>query len=124
MTRRKIMLLFPPEWVPTAPYLALPSLTAVLREAGHHDLADRVDTPQRLADGSCELLASLLAEPNAGVLRMLSALEQIFPGVRSRIERGETISVPLKASDTSPCAMPRRSSPIKDSWRRTSGSVP
>ncbi len=31
----KIMLLFPPEWVPTAPYLALPSLTAVLRENGH-----------------------------------------------------------------------------------------
>ena len=31
----KVMLLFPPEWVPTAPYLALPSLTAVLREAGH-----------------------------------------------------------------------------------------
>src|SRR5678815_3864946 len=36
-TRKKsnVMLLFPPEWVPTAPYLALPSLTAVLREAGH-----------------------------------------------------------------------------------------
>ncbi len=34
--RSKVMLLFPPEWVPTAPYLALPSLTAVLREAGHH----------------------------------------------------------------------------------------
>lgn len=29
------MLLFPPEWVPTAPYLALPSLTAVLRAHGH-----------------------------------------------------------------------------------------
>ena len=29
------MLLFPPEWVPTAPYLALPSLTAVLRSYGH-----------------------------------------------------------------------------------------
>jgi anaerobic magnesium-protoporphyrin IX monomethyl ester cyclase len=29
------MLLFPPEWVPTAPYLALPSLTAVLRQYGH-----------------------------------------------------------------------------------------
>ncbi|MEW6544117.1 MAG: radical SAM protein, partial [Nitrospirota bacterium] len=26
---------FPPEWVPTAPYLALPSLTAVLRQQGH-----------------------------------------------------------------------------------------
>ena len=34
--KSKVMLLFPPEWVPTAPYLALPSLTAVLREAGHH----------------------------------------------------------------------------------------
>ncbi|NKB80838.1 MAG: radical SAM protein [Nitrospirales bacterium] len=31
----KTLLLFPPEWVPTAPYLALPSLTAVLREHGH-----------------------------------------------------------------------------------------
>src|SRR6058998_1800393 len=31
----KAMLLFPPEWVPTAPYLALPSFTAVLRQAGH-----------------------------------------------------------------------------------------
>ncbi len=28
------MLVFPPEWVPTAPYLALPSLTAVLRQNG------------------------------------------------------------------------------------------
>ncbi|MBX3234899.1 MAG: radical SAM protein [Nitrospiraceae bacterium] len=33
--KRKVMLLFPPEWVPTAPYLALPSLTSVLRQAGH-----------------------------------------------------------------------------------------
>ncbi|MCH7566663.1 MAG: radical SAM protein [Nitrospirae bacterium] len=33
--RLKAMLLFPPEWVPTAPYLALPSLTAVLRQHGH-----------------------------------------------------------------------------------------
>ena len=33
--RLKTMLLFPPEWVPTAPYLALPSLTAVLRQHGH-----------------------------------------------------------------------------------------
>ncbi len=31
----KTMLLFPPEWVPTAPYLALPCLTAVLRQPGH-----------------------------------------------------------------------------------------
>jgi len=38
--RSKVMLLFPPEWVPTAPYLALPSLTAVLREAGHTVIMD------------------------------------------------------------------------------------
>lgn len=31
---KKVMLLFPPEWVPTAPYLSLPSLTAVLRQNG------------------------------------------------------------------------------------------
>src|SRR3989442_13723787 len=30
----KAMLLFPPGWVPTAPYLALPSLTAGLRQHG------------------------------------------------------------------------------------------
>ena len=31
---KKVLLLFPPEWVPTAPYLALPSITAVLRQNG------------------------------------------------------------------------------------------
>lgn len=31
----KTLLLFPPEWVPTAPYLALPCLTALLRQYGH-----------------------------------------------------------------------------------------
>lgn len=31
---KKVMLIFPPEWVPTAPYLALPSLTAALRKNG------------------------------------------------------------------------------------------
>ncbi|WP_447972534.1 B12-binding domain-containing radical SAM protein [Nitrospira sp. Kam-Ns4a] len=31
----KTLLLFPPEWVPTAPYLALPCLTAVLRQYGY-----------------------------------------------------------------------------------------
>ncbi|KMP10493.1 hypothetical protein UZ36_07425 [Candidatus Nitromaritima sp. SCGC AAA799-C22] len=31
---KKVLLIFPPEWVPTAPYLALPSITAVLRQNG------------------------------------------------------------------------------------------
>jgi radical SAM superfamily enzyme YgiQ (UPF0313 family) len=31
----KIMLVFPPDWYPSEPYLSLPTLTAVLRAAGH-----------------------------------------------------------------------------------------
>jgi hypothetical protein len=31
----KVMLLFPPDWYPSEPYLSLPTLTAVLRAAGH-----------------------------------------------------------------------------------------
>jgi hypothetical protein len=33
--RMKVMLIFPPDWFPSEPYLSLPSLTAVLRQAGH-----------------------------------------------------------------------------------------
>jgi radical SAM superfamily enzyme YgiQ (UPF0313 family) len=34
-SRKKIMLLFPPDWYPSEPYLSLPTLTAFLRRAGH-----------------------------------------------------------------------------------------
>ena len=33
--KMKVLLLFPPDWFPSEPYLSLPSLTAVLRQAGH-----------------------------------------------------------------------------------------
>ena len=33
--KMKVMLIFPPDWFPSEPYLSLPSLTAVLRQAGH-----------------------------------------------------------------------------------------
>src|SRR5881296_3798914 len=33
--KTKVMLVFPPDWYPSEPYLSLPSLTAVLRQAGH-----------------------------------------------------------------------------------------
>ena len=33
--RAKVMLLFPPDWYPSEPYLSLPTLTAFLRKAGH-----------------------------------------------------------------------------------------
>ena len=31
----KNLLIFPPDWLPSEPYLSLPSLTSVLRPAGH-----------------------------------------------------------------------------------------
>ena len=34
-SRKKVMLLFPPDWYPSEPYLSLPTLTAFLRRAGH-----------------------------------------------------------------------------------------
>jgi len=33
--RKKVMLIFPPDWYPSKPYLSLPTLTAFLRRAGH-----------------------------------------------------------------------------------------
>lgn len=33
--KMKVVLIFPPDWYPSEPYLSLPSLTAVLRQAGH-----------------------------------------------------------------------------------------
>ncbi len=34
--KMKVLLIFPPDWYPSEPYLSLPSLTAVLRAAGHN----------------------------------------------------------------------------------------
>ena len=33
--KMKVLLIYPPDWYPSEPYLSLPSLTAVLRQAGH-----------------------------------------------------------------------------------------
>lgn len=33
---KKVMLIFPPDWYPSEPYLSLPTLTAFLRKAGHY----------------------------------------------------------------------------------------
>ena len=33
--KMKVMLIFPPDWYPSEPYLSLPTLTSVLRTAGH-----------------------------------------------------------------------------------------
>lgn len=33
--KMKVLLIFPPDWYPSEPYLSLPSLTGILRQAGH-----------------------------------------------------------------------------------------
>src|SRR5947209_3561116 len=33
--KTKVMLVFPPDWYPSEPYLSLPTLTSILRAAGH-----------------------------------------------------------------------------------------
>jgi radical SAM family protein/B12 binding protein len=33
--KKKVLLIFPPDWYPSEPYLSLPTLTSVLRAAGH-----------------------------------------------------------------------------------------
>jgi hypothetical protein len=44
--KMKVMLIFPPDWYPSEPYLSLPSLTSVLLQAGHRVI---------LKDINCEM---------------------------------------------------------------------
>ena len=39
----KTVLLFPPTWHPSQPYLSLPSLTGFLKQGGVNDVIQRVD---------------------------------------------------------------------------------
>ncbi|MDN3512611.1 MAG: B12-binding domain-containing radical SAM protein [Candidatus Jettenia sp.] len=50
----RVLLLFPPSWHPSQPYLSLPSLTAFLRQQGVHDVVQR--------DLNIELLDMLLTK--------------------------------------------------------------
>lgn len=50
----KVLLLFPPSWHPSQPYLSLPSLTAFLRQNGVSNVVQR--------DMNIELLDILLTE--------------------------------------------------------------
>ncbi len=54
----KILLIFPPSWHSSQPYLSLPSLTAFLRQNGVHDVVQR--------DVNIELLDVLLTEKTCG----------------------------------------------------------
>ncbi len=72
----RVALLFPPNWTPTMPHLALPSLTAYLRQAG-------VEVMQR--DMNIELFDEILTQDH--MERMLALIRQRFgaPGRQRRI---------------------------------------
>ncbi|MBX2999702.1 MAG: radical SAM protein [Caldilineaceae bacterium] len=73
----KVMLLFPPNWTPTMPHLALPTLTAYLRQEG-------VDVIQR--DLNVEVFDTLLRRD--AVLAAVDLLYQRFGSQQSRPQRG------------------------------------
>jgi anaerobic magnesium-protoporphyrin IX monomethyl ester cyclase len=75
--RPKVMLLFPPNWTPTMPHLALPTLTAYLRQEG-------VDVIQR--DLNVEVFDTLLRR-NA-VLASVDLLHRRFSSPTGRPQRG------------------------------------
>ena len=91
---KKVMLIFPPEWVPTAPYLALPSLAAVLRQNGidtvlkdiNVEMYDHIFTPgfllfvkSKIQDRFKELKqnAANLSAEDAELKQMLSDYQHI-----------------------------------------------
>ena len=91
---KKVMLIFPPEWVPTAPYLALPSLAAVLRQNGidtvlkdiNVEMYDQIFTPgfllfvkSKIQDRFKELKqnAANLSAEDAELKQMLSDYQHI-----------------------------------------------
>ncbi len=41
--KMKVLLIFPPDWFPSEPYLSLPSLTSVLRRAGHSVIQEDIN---------------------------------------------------------------------------------
>lgn len=94
----KIMLLFPPEWVPTAPYLALPSLTAVLRQAGHQVIQRDVNIEMYDHFFSDSFLIWIKARQSMQ-LKLLEAKEKTGvlteqeEGQRSVLEQAATVDV-------------------------------
>lgn len=75
----KVLLLFPPSWHPSQPYLSLPSLTAFLRQNGVRDVVQR--------DVNIELLDILLTKKTCGEFyqRIVDTLRSVdMPGEASR----------------------------------------
>ncbi|HJP19899.1 MAG TPA: cobalamin-dependent protein, partial [Nitrospinota bacterium] len=94
MQKQKVMLLFPPEWVPTAPYLALPSLTAVLRQHGHEVLQKDVNIEMYNLFFSHTFLARV-KERLSVKLRELDTWEETKGLTDNEVEQKECIETQL-----------------------------
>lgn len=113
---RKVMLIFPPDWYPSKPYLSLPTLTAFLRKAGHcvvqidvnlemydwffsenclHMVLDKVSS-------QIAILNSVLSERklNDKELKLQQTLRQCTPSHISRLtEKAETAKAIIRSKE-------------------------
>ena len=107
----KVLLLFPPDWLPSEPYLSLPSLTAVLRPAGHEviqkdinvemydmffgapfleEVQKRIDYERRhLQREECH--RQLTEEEQALLNQLLACTPQLFEQVGKDVEQAKKI---------------------------------
>lgn len=82
--KMKVMLIFPPDWFPSEPYLSLPSLTAVLRQAGHTVIQKDVNLEMWDWYFSEDFLRRVLRRVPQQLdrLRKLSKKRELSPGER------------------------------------------
>lgn len=89
----KVMLFFPPNWTPAMPHLALPTLTAALRDAGHEveqrdlnaEVFDRLLTREHM-ERSVERLARLRPRPDGPPPAQLAWARAQGPALAQEVE--------------------------------------
>jgi hypothetical protein len=97
--RPKVMLLFPPNWTPTMPHLALPTLAAYLRQSG-------VEVIQR--DLNVEVFDEILSR-------------RYLTGALARLRRMQAESKAPAAPGQRQVSGPERASPDRVSWALEAG---
>src|SRR5581483_7377975 len=94
----KVMLFFPPNWTPSMPHLALPSLTAYLRHAGveviqrdlNAEVFDRILT-RDFARRSIDRLRSLRPRPKGPPPEMVSWAFEHGPAIVDAVDDAKRV---------------------------------
>ncbi len=71
-----ILLVFPPQWTPNSPYLALPLLAAQLKKCGHN---------VKIADLNIEFFNEILTEKN--LKKCLDTSKAVFSELKNKVEK-------------------------------------